>query len=537
MNHAGLIGAPHREIGVQYDGRSLLEWADRRCFGIHDRIPGDIDLRELSAIHRALDQRLEAVAARHDLAAVERDRTAGGVELGRIERPALDIHQADRRNRLQLVVQRLGVADDDDRQRVAAKHPLRGGARPRAAHARQAIAIALQIVEAKTEQPGGRDDAGDLARRFDRQREGADQESLGRVQLAVGNRFGPQAIDLMQQLRQRAVGDFGAPLERRLPVTDAAGAAQRGIGAVRPALLLAQNHEQARVRAASQDVGGDARRVVAGVGRQERRVPDDDVRLHRAGPVHQENVGRAFGWSGGSRRRRSGSATPRAECAGRELARTRQRDVAGHDQQRAARPDAPCGERHDVIARNGLVRRDTRVPAVRIAAVDLLLERARGDVVRLRQLDLERREEPGPRQLQLLGGERRPPADVAEQGKGQLGVIAQPVGGDGEEVVAGTRPDRPAHPFDFRRDLVGAAGGRAFGQQLRDQTRHSFLPGRVVEVAGAEAEAHRQRWLLVVLDQQQRHAIGERDILERREAHGPQPRGNGWTGGELLLRG
>src|SRR5256885_11538045 len=46
---------------------------------------------------------------------------------------------------------------------------------------------------------------------------------------------------------------------------------------------------------------------------------------------------------------------------------------------------------------------------------------------------------PGPRQLQLLVGERRPPADVAEHGKGQLGVIAQPVGGDGEEVVAGDR--------------------------------------------------------------------------------------------------
>jgi len=54
-----------------------------------------------------LHQRLEAVAARHDLTVVERHRPARRVELGGIHRLAFDVNEPDGRYGLEPVVQAL----------------------------------------------------------------------------------------------------------------------------------------------------------------------------------------------------------------------------------------------------------------------------------------------------------------------------------------------------------------------------------------------------------------------------------------------
>src|SRR5207237_6546935 len=85
--------------------------------------------------------------------------------------------------------------------------------------------------------------------------------------------LGPYPVDLMQQLDQRAVRDVGADLGGRLPVAQPAVPPQGGVGAVRPALLLAQDEEQPRIRSAAEHLRGDAPGVIDRVGRQDRRLP------------------------------------------------------------------------------------------------------------------------------------------------------------------------------------------------------------------------------------------------------------------------
>src|SRR6185369_1622291 len=98
----------------------------------------------------------------------------------------------------------------------------------------------------------------DLARRLDRERKRADEESLRRGQLRVRNGLGPDPIDLMEQLPQGTVGHVRADLRRGLPIAEPAVAMEGRVRAVRPALLLPQDEEEPRVRSAAQDLSRDA---------------------------------------------------------------------------------------------------------------------------------------------------------------------------------------------------------------------------------------------------------------------------------------
>ncbi len=249
----------------------------------------------------------------------------------------------------------------------------------RAAHGGEPLPIPLQIVRGKTQESRGRRHRGDLPRRFDGQGERADQESLGRIQLAVGNDLGADPIDLMQHLRQRAVRHLRASLERGFPVAHATVPAERRVGAVGPALLLTQDEKQPRVRPAAEHMGRNPGGKVARVRRQEGRVPHHDVRLRGAGPVDEQNIGAPLRRHAGLCRRRGWRASPGAERAVGELASLGQGDVPGADQECARRPQPLAGKSHDVVARDRLERRGTGRTPVGVAAVDLLLECARGD--------------------------------------------------------------------------------------------------------------------------------------------------------------
>ena len=414
----------------------------------------------------ALHERLEAVAARYDLAAIERDGRGRDhrIELGRILRIPENIDEPHRRDRLELVIERLGVANHDNRQGIAPEHTLRRGAGASATHGGEPFPVPLQVIRGEAEQSRGRHDRGDLPWRLDCERERANEESLGRSELAIGDDLGADPVDLMQQLRERAVGDLRSAFERRLPIAEAAVTPQGGVRAIGPALLFAQNLKKPRIATAAQHVRGDARRIIAGIGRCERRVPDYDVRLHRPRSVHEQNVGAALRGHSGRDHGRGRPAAPRSELARRQRLGLGQRDVAGHDKQRGRWTQSPPGERHDVVACDRLVGCDAGVSTVGIPAVDLLLECACRDVVGLRQLHFEGRQEPRPRQLQLPIGERCSSNHIAQQRERQVCMIAEHVGRDGQEIVARARPDTAADPFDLSGDLLRGARGGPFGQ-------------------------------------------------------------------------
>ena len=227
---------------------------------------------------------------------------------------------------------------------------------------------------------------------------------------------------------------------------------------------------------------------------------------------------------------------PRAERIGRKRPRPRQRDVARDHEQCACGTQPSLRERDDIVPGDRLVGCGAGVPPVRVAPEDLLLEGTRRHVARLRQLHVERGEKTRPRQLELLRGERRLPCDIAEQGECEIGVIAQSIGRDGEKIVAGVCADAAAHAFDGRGDLLRIAGRRALGQELRDEFGDAFFTGRIVDAAGPKAQAERQRRLFMILDQQQRHAVGQRHLLERRKVHRVQSFRGRRPAGKRILR-
>ncbi len=116
-------------------------------------------------------------------------------------------------------------------------------------------------------------------------------------------------------------------------------------------------------------------------------------------------------------------------------------------------------------------------------------------------------------------------------------MVTEHVRGDRKEVLARARAQAAAHALDRRCDLLSIAGRRPLGEQLRNDIRESLFARGIVRCARPETQADRQRGLLVILDEQQRHPIRQRDVVKRRKLHGPQPGGYGWTGGEGLLRG
>ncbi len=116
-------------------------------------------------------------------------------------------------------------------------------------------------------------------------------------------------------------------------------------------------------------------------------------------------------------------------------------------------------------------------------------------------------------------------------------MVTEDIRGNSKEVSTRARAQATAHALDRRRDLLGLARWRPFGEQLSNDVRQSLFARGIVRCAGPETQADRQRRLLVILDEQQRHPIRQSDIVERRKLHGPHPGGRGWTGGEGLLGG
>ena len=253
--------------------------------------------------------------------------------------------------------------------------------------------------------------------------------------------------------------------------------------------------------------------------------------------MHEQDVGCGSRGHGARRRRgRRGAVPPRERLVhqGPDLGL---RDVAGHDQQGAARAQPLRREADDVVPQHGLEALGRRAAAIGVVAVNLLREESRGHGRRSRQLDLERGQRLRARELQLAHGEARVQRDVAEQLEREIDLVAQHVGRDRQEVGVRRRRQTAAHSLDGGRDLIGGARLAALGQELRDQVGQPFLAGRVVNGTGPEAKRHRHNRLLVVLDDGELQPVGEGRLLERREADRRERRGLRWAGRERILGG
>ena len=338
----------------------------------------------------------------------------------------------------------------------------------------------------------------------------------------------------MQQLDQRAVRDVGADLGGRLPVAQPAVPPQRGVGAVRPALLLAQDEEQPRIRSAAEHLRGDAPGVIDRVGRQDRRVAGHDVGLRRARPVHQQDVGRetrdGSGQGGDGRR----SSPPVRERLVDQVPYLRVRHIPGDHEERTAWPQALASEVRDVFGRDGAVAVACGTAPIRVAAVDLALEEPLRHRAGLRQLQRERRERARAGQLELARREGRVQGHVPQQVEHELELVTQGVGRYREEVLRRARRQVPPHTLDGRGDLLFGARRGALGEELGGELGQSLLAGRVADGARPEREADGHDGLLVVLDHDEREPVGKHRLLERREPNGREPRGLGRRGGKRL---
>src|SRR2546429_92222 len=101
-------------------------------------------------------------------------------------------------------------------------------------------------------------------------------------------------------------------------------------------------------RPAAEHLSRDAAGIVNRVGRLDGRVAERDVRLRRARPVHEQEIGRdpcSGSGQGGARWRRT---TPACERLSHEVLHLGVRDVPGHHEQRPDRPQALAGQTRSV---------------------------------------------------------------------------------------------------------------------------------------------------------------------------------------------
>jgi len=252
--------------------------------------------------------------------------------------------------------------------------------------------------------------------------------------------------------------------------------------------------------------------------------------------MHQQDVRSCRRRRRRQRARRRRTAAPAGEDSLDERPHLRLSDVSRHNEQGAGGAQPLRGELGDVVPRDGGIALAGGAASVRIRAIDLLAEDPGGDRRGLGERQSQCRERAGARQRQLAFRERRVLRHVPQQVERQRELIAQRVGRDREKVLARGRREAATHPFDRRRELLGGAARRALGEELGDQLRQAFLAGRVVNPAGAEAQAHGYHGLLVVLHQHELQPAAERRLLERREPNRREQRGAGGLRGEDLGR-
>jgi len=278
-----------------------------------------------------------------------------------------------------------------------------------------------------------------------------------------------------------------------------------GARAVGVALLLAQVLVQPAGEARADDGAGQAQRHLLVAAGGHAGAAQAQRGLHAARPFQQQALHRRGRGGGRHFGHRVAAGLPVAEGLAGQLQRRSRVDAAGDDQQRPVWAEAPRMLGAQAFGcdggdgRLGLLR-----AAVGVVAVDGAVQRLGGAEGWLRAAGLEALQRIGLGELHLALGEGRLAGNFGQQPGHGAGMRGQGIAIDADAVVAGTGADGAAHGLGGLGDLLGAALGRAFRQQARQQ----LGAARCVRGVGTEAgAAHGQ------------HEVHARDAIARHDPH------------------
>ena len=177
-------------------------------------------------------------------------------------------------------------------------------------------------------------------------------------------------------------------------------------------------------------------------------------------------------------------------------------------------------ERHQIVPRQPGERLGGAAgwPAVGVVAEDQTRGGGGGDVGGVLLIDLEAVHGLPAPALELVLRKGRMEDDVREQVEPEVELVRGDPQVDVARLGAGVGVEVAAHEVDGLGDLLRRAGGRALGEQPGRGVGEPGLALRLVGLAGVEQHAQRDERLLMLLDDHQLQAVGQRLLLEGGEA-------------------
>ena len=211
----------------------------------------------------------------------------GGQQVHLLDRDALELAEADA---LQIVDERVGVADEHDRQAIRLEVAARDALDVVRRHLLHALAIGLQLLERQLVEQLIEHLRRDRVGRFDGQREVPDQVGLRAAELAVVDALALQLAELVDDQAQR----FGGALGARVGLGDDAAGGLVGVEIRRRAVgetaLRAQHLLQPVGALAAEDLHRLIHRQIVVVLARDAELPDANLRLHRVGLVDDDDA-------------------------------------------------------------------------------------------------------------------------------------------------------------------------------------------------------------------------------------------------------
>ena len=312
---------------------------------------------------------------------------------------------------------------------------------------------------------------------------------------------------------------------------------RRAARAVGVALLLADVHHQPRVERPAEDGIGQRQRkpirMLAGDG----VIAEQDLRLHRAGQVHQMRAASLRAWRRGMRGHGGLRRVPIGEDALNLLQHPLRRKIAGHHQQRVGRRVVSAVEALQSLAGVGrhllFAGRDA---GIRMRAEQRLAQPLAGQKTRRGALDAQRFHLVPPLALQLGRRERRVARQIAHQRQQFRGKLRQPAETDGAGIGAGAGAQIGAQTPQLLFNLAARARGGAGAHHGRGHIRQTGHLAR--GIAAAEQQLPAELGNGVRLDQHHLQAIGQRAHRARRPHYRAlrSERGRGHAGAQVPLR-
>ena len=412
-------------------------------------------------------------------------------------------------------------------------------------HRLYAILVGHVVVHRQPFRPHARVGARRLIVAREQRRNGAHQGLLRLGKLLVADLAGLHLRQLLHELGERLRGLLGDHAARRDERACLAMRVVEAEYAVRVRMLGAQVAVQARVEAQTEDVvhhahGEDVRRR-----RGDADFPDPDLRLRRAGFVHQRDDARRFLRMLVPRALRRPAVLPVPEAPLQHRHQRRGIGIADDEERRVRGTEPRFVPGDDVLARDRFHRAHGAFAG--IAPRMLLAEdHAREDVAAHRLRIVERlrdlSEPLDPDALDVGGAKLRVEGDVGEDLQDRFQRVGDRRDGDARRVRFRGAAVACAEILELPRDGRGIARGCPFVEQVQRERGEACLARRIGVRARAQSESDGDQWDVMALDEEHRKAVLQRELggdgsaeFHRRPRRG-RPRAERRVGSALRLR-